>query len=137
MTLPTIYFDEAGNTGQELFNADQPWFVLAALNIEADRARELIASVRVKNYAEIKFTSLKKSRDGREALMTLYDGLDPESVKAVAYHKRFMITTEIVDLLVETLAHATGMGYLSARCEHRFVECSAHGAAILLWARVV
>jgi hypothetical protein len=107
MEHPTIYFDESGNTGPDLFNIHQPWFVLASLKMEDDHARDIIARLMVKNYAEIKFSSLRKSVDGRKALLELYRGLVPDCVKAVAYHKRFMITTEIVDLLVETLAHRT------------------------------
>jgi hypothetical protein len=107
--LPTIYFDESGNTGQDLMNADQPWFVLSGVGIGEHDSLALLSDMNVKNFREIKFGSLRKSSQGRRALIQFYQSFDPASVRLSAFHKKFMVTTKMVDELVEPLAKVRGI----------------------------
>ena len=41
-TLPNIYFDESGNTGQDLINLEQPVYVLTSVKFNDIESLELI-----------------------------------------------------------------------------------------------
>lgn len=109
MKRPTIAFDEAGNTGQNLLDPEQPVFVLASVHLSDEEARQLVATAG-RQAAELKFSVLKRRASGRRLVVDVLKSplVEPSRMKVVIYHKRFMITTKIVDMLVETLAHASG-----------------------------
>ena len=111
MPLPTIFFDEAGNTGAALTDAAQPVFVLASTNLTDEEAEALLAGVRTPQTREAKFTSVRRSKAGQRRLLELIGtgSLDPQRVKSLVMHKRFMVVTKLVDLIEETLAHAHGI----------------------------
>ena len=111
MTRQTlIAFDEAGNTGQNLLDPVQPVFVLASVCMDADVAESIAARVRGPRLSEAKFSQLRRNDAGRRRLLEAFrsDAFMPESVRVAVHHKPFLVTTFLVDLLVEPLAHATG-----------------------------
>jgi hypothetical protein len=101
-----IAFDEAGNTGEDLLNNEQPVFTLASVWIETDVA-EALAAYKGK---ELHFRSARKSHDGRAAILRVLTdpALSPETVRVTAIHKAFSVVAKMVDLLVEPLAASTG-----------------------------
>ncbi|NMG28445.1 DUF3800 domain-containing protein [Aromatoleum evansii] len=109
--MPTIYFDEAGNTGAALTDQAQPVFVLASTDMTDQEAGNLLALVSTPQAREAKFTSLRKSDSGRRRLLDLIraEQLDLTRVKSIVMHKRFMVVTKFVDIIEETLAHASGI----------------------------
>lgn len=111
MPTPTIYFDEAGNTGAALTDSSQPVFVLTSLDLTNEEADSLLDSVRTPQTNEVKFSSLRRTEAGRARLVKLIqsDALTPMRVKAMVTHKRFMIVTKLIDIIEETLAHYSGI----------------------------
>lgn len=107
---PLVAFDETGNTGQDLLHPDQPIFVLASVCIDRELAREALSIVAVPNAKEPKFSRLRTSSPGRKRILQLMQSswIDDSRVKAALYHKPFMVTTKIVDILLETLLHREG-----------------------------
>ena len=57
MTNKIIYFDESGNTGQDMLNADQKVFVLASVNYNIEQLNQL-KSIFDNNH-EVHFKNLK------------------------------------------------------------------------------
>lgn len=109
--MPTICFDEAGNTGAALTDRAQPVFVLASTDLTDQESENLLALVSTQQAREAKFTSLRKSDSGRRRLLELINAkqIDLTRVKSIVMHKRFMVVTKIVDIIEETLAHESGI----------------------------
>src|SRR6266516_1286949 len=112
-TLELVAFDEAGNTGQNLLDPEQPVFVAAAVRVPHEAAAEIVQRITRGHVGEGKFSKLRRSHRGR---MTILDALKhpslvPENVRLSAYHKRFMVTTKIVDMLVEPLYYRSGIDF--------------------------
>ena len=64
MNYPTISFDESGNTGTDLLNEKQTYFVLASTDFTIDEANSLLRPFWSQNSSqeEVKFTSVVKSK---------------------------------------------------------------------------
>ncbi|NOX09585.1 MAG: DUF3800 domain-containing protein [Gammaproteobacteria bacterium] len=109
--METIAFDESGNTGADLLYKDQPIFALASSNLSLDEARELLNLVKTPQAKEAKFSAIKKSNSGKRRIIeflkqsTQYN----KQIKTTIVHKKFMVTTKVVDILIETLAHRDGI----------------------------
>lgn len=110
MNKPVIAFDESGNTGQNLLSSDQPIFVLASVYFDKDEADSLCNFLKGSQGEEAHFTRLKKSKSGRQRILEFlnYDTISSEKVIISVYHKRYMIVTKIVDLLIESMMHTPG-----------------------------
>lgn len=104
---PTVAFDEAGHSGGNLLDPEQPVFVLASARLSENEAVELLGSP----GKELKFATLKRSKRGMEIILRILDSplLSEDRFLISAFHKPFMIVTKIVDLLVEPLAHRDGV----------------------------
>ena len=107
---PAIYCDEAGNSGQNLLDPDQPFFVLASTDLGSVEASELIERVRSPQGGEPKFKTLRKTPDGLLRLSTLLTDprINKSRIALTAFHKRYMIVTKMVDLIAETVIHQIG-----------------------------
>ncbi len=108
--MSIIYCDEAGNSGENLLDKDQPFFVLASNDYGRSEARALLSHVRSAQGGEPKFRTLKKTADGIRRLTRFFSdpSLDKSRVVVDIYHKRFMVVTKLVDLIAETLFHEMG-----------------------------
>jgi|SRR6266852_5378374 len=106
-----IALDEAGNTGADLLNSEQPVFVLASVSLSREKADTILEGIRTGQTRELKFARLKKSESGRRRIIRFLAApeLNTSNVITTFIHKRFMIVTKIVDLLVESLAHEDGL----------------------------
>ncbi|CAG0927341.1 hypothetical protein PLCT1_00345 [Planctomycetaceae bacterium] len=109
--LDLVAFDETGNTGQNLLDPAQPVFVLAAVHVDDDTARGLLAHTARTGAIEAKFSALRGSSAGRRKLLAFFNDerISDELVKLGVYHKSFLVTTKIVDLLIEPLAYRNGI----------------------------
>jgi hypothetical protein len=109
--FPIVAIDESGNTGANLLSLEQPVFALASTSISIAEADKLLARIRTSQTRELKFSQLKKTPAGRRRILEFLQApeLTEAKVKATVFHKRFMITTKMVDLLVETAAHLDGV----------------------------
>lgn len=110
MAQHKIAFDESGNTGANLLDAAQPVFTLASVNVSVEEAADIVRTTS-RNSDEMHFVKLRRSARGRSRIMAVLrsDVLCPDRCRLSAYHKPFMITTKIVDLLIEPMAHEDGM----------------------------
>ena len=112
MTIPTIAFDEAGNTGQNLLDPAQPIFVLSSVCLEISEAQALCDLVG--SPGEVHFKHLKRSHDGQRRILALLRSslLTRDTVKVTVIHKSFMVTAKVIDLLVEEMAYQDGVDLL-------------------------
>lgn len=106
--IPRIAIDESGNTGEDLLNAEQPTFVLASTSLSDENAIALIESAGGHRDVELKHSKIRKSREGREQIARVVNGVTPDIAKVIVINKRFMIVAKMVDDLIEPLASATG-----------------------------
>ena len=100
-----VAFDESGNTGPNLLDADQPVFVLCSVLGSAE-----VESV-AKDEGELKFSKLRQSATGRRKILRVlnHDSLGPEKYVLSGMHKRFLAVTKVIDLLFEPLARLGGI----------------------------
>lgn len=108
--MTIIFCDEAGNSGQNLFDAEQPFFILASNDYALDEASELIEHVASSQGAEPKFTRLRKTKSGVQRLIRFLADprLNEHRVVVDVFHKEYMVITKLVDLVAETLTHKMG-----------------------------
>ncbi|SRR6266545_2976943 len=111
--LPEVAFDEAGNTGADLLNSEQPVFSLASVSLAHTEAEQLLSTIRTHQTGELKFSRLKRSESGRRRIRELLasPALSPENVALSLFHKRFMAVAKIVDLLIEPVAQRDGLSF--------------------------
>lgn len=109
---PKVSFDEAGNTGQNLLDESQQVFTLASACMNSEEAFSALQVLTAgSSKAEVHFQGLKRTARGQEKILRFLEQsvFTPEVVKLSMIHKQFMVTTKIVDLLIETLAHRDGI----------------------------
>ena len=104
-----MHVDESGNSGQNLLDAQQPVFVLAAVHLgDADASR--LASMLAGGADEAHYTRMRKRPGGQERILQVVgdSALAPDSVRVSALHKPFMAVAKLVDLLLEPIVAAAG-----------------------------
>lgn len=108
--IPKIYFDEAGNTGANLLDPEQPFFVLASSNFSNEEAEELINLFQIQGD-ELHFVNLKKHEKYQKQLINFlnHDLISTEKVKYSLIEKRFTAIANIVDLLIEPVFYDSGI----------------------------
>ena len=106
-----VAFDESGNTGGDLLNPQQPVFALASICLSCAQARQLLKPLRTAQTQEVKFSRTRRTHAGRKSIVNLLanQALRNHCPQISIVHKRYMVVTKIVDLLVETLAHEDGL----------------------------
>jgi hypothetical protein len=108
--VTTIYCDEAGNTGANLLDPDQPFFILASNDFSSGEADGLLEHVRTGQGGEPKFSVLRRRPEGIARVIRLLSDprLNKDRVRVGVFHKRYMIVSKMVDLIAETLIHEIG-----------------------------
>jgi hypothetical protein len=106
-----VGFDESGNTGQDLLNLAQPVYALASVHLPETEARELLRG----GDGEPHFVKCKRSSRGRAQIMEILTSpaFTPASVKVSVMHKSFMLTSKLVDLLIEPVLRSFGVDMYS------------------------
>lgn len=105
-----VYFDESGNSGQNLLDKDQPVFVIASHNFSEAEAREILSPIK-SSADELHFSRLKKSKKQQKQLVESLcsSAIKTERVKIVYYHKKFALVAHIVDQLIEKSFYERGL----------------------------
>lgn len=109
-----IFIDECGYTGEDLFNPDQPVFVLSSTNLSEDMCQQLKDKhFSMVNAQELKHNRLAKNYNQQQMLINLLRDManQQESVKFAVSHKRYILITKIVDLLIEPMAYEDGIDF--------------------------
>lgn len=98
-----VYFDEAGNSGDNLLDEDQPVHVLASHNFNEAETKEILAPLLAQKGDEIHFYKLCRRKRKRGTIIEVLNNelLDCSRVVITAGHKRFALWCNIVDKLVE------------------------------------
>ena len=114
--MTTIFFDESGNTGRQLADADQPIFVLGSSDFSDEECRQLLEPLRSKQAAEIHFKRLRKTAKGQDRIIELIqsDLINENRFKSWVVHKHFMLLTKVMDDLLEP--------FLRFELNHNFYE---------------
>jgi hypothetical protein len=111
--MALIYLDECGFTGEDLFNSDQPVFVLASTILTEEVCKEILSVHFSKVQAkELKHSSLAKRPRQQDMVLSFLKDVDANfqgTVKFSVAHKRYVLVTKIVDFLIETLAYEDGI----------------------------
>ena len=104
--------DEAGYTGGNLLDPEQPAFAVASLRIEEAEAQQL----KSRFFGGLKSTELKYSSIKKRHRPALFDFLShlrtrPETVKFTIVDKRYALLAKMFDLLVEPAMRRDGLDF--------------------------
>lgn len=128
-----LYFDEAGFTGPNLNNKEQPFFTLASVCLTNEEENQIKADIGFDKWGnEIHFAGMFKHPQGRPMLNELYHHplLDKEHVKLAFADKRYCIYAQIVDTLIETFFHNVGFDIYKGADNLLMANCLYYGAFI-------
>lgn len=112
MKFETIYFDESGNTGDNLLDKGQPIFALVSHNYNENEISELLLPLEsVSGADELHFKSLKKYGKSRKLVLDLLNHPLICNGRIFHYHadKAFMVVIHIVDRLIEPVLYNQGI----------------------------
>jgi hypothetical protein len=110
--LAIIFLDESGYTGHDLYSADQPVFVIATLNIPEDTCKALkTAYFHGVRAGELKHAALAKRPNQQDMVVSFLTELsqDKSLVKVSLAHKRFVLVSKMVDIIVEPALRMDGI----------------------------
>ncbi|MCR6733411.1 MAG: DUF3800 domain-containing protein [Afipia sp.] len=110
-----MYFDEAGFTGYNLLDPQQPIFTVASSDVGDDEAREILnASFPRYQGNEYKFTNIWGSGN-RAGLLAFAERFSTLGSRAFVYIicKRFAVLTKIIDFLIEPMMTRAGYDFYS------------------------
>ncbi|EIY5164297.1 DUF3800 domain-containing protein [Klebsiella quasipneumoniae] len=110
-TKPDIFFDESGNTGGNLLDSTQPFFTLSSSSINKADALKALELTGSKSPAEAHFKTLRRRKSGQDGIIRLLESkyVNEENVKIFLVDKKYMLTTKIVDILIETWCYNRGL----------------------------
>lgn len=106
--MKTLYFDEAGYTGADLINKNQPFYVLSSVCFSDDELDAIKNDISLSLYGkELHFKKMYTNYQGRNMIKMLFSHplMDLSHVKLAFAQKRFCVYAQIVDILVETYYH--------------------------------
>lgn len=105
-----IYFDEAGNSGQNLLDTNQPVFVIASHNFSEEEVRKIIKPIE-SSGEELHFNKIRKFKKQQEQVIKSLNHrlITSKRVKMVYYDKRFALIAHLVDQLIETSFYHRGI----------------------------
>lgn len=104
------YFDEAGFTGSDLSNADQPYFCLGSARFTDNEILQIKNDLSLQDDTELHFKKLYKSPSGQIRILALLEHplMDKKHIKIGIALKRYCVYAQIVDVLIETMANSLG-----------------------------
>jgi hypothetical protein len=117
-----ISCDEAGFTGNNLLNPDQPFFSYASHDLSFDEAHALIRQVRAKHpvqMPELKASKLLKSKRGRELICDVLDAMSGRYIVTL-YDKRYSLAAKLFEYIYEPVLQSNNVLFYRHNV-HRFV----------------
>lgn len=123
MAIKTIYFDESGQTGEKLLDADQPFFSIGSTDLTQQEASALLAAhFPTYNGDELKFRKLFRRPSGRRALLSFAGAVSQLEGRLFCYFvdKRFAMLVKMVDWLIEPLTSDRGYDWYKGDFGRRF-----------------
>jgi len=109
----TIFFDEAGFTGYNFLDPNQPIFIIASTDIKPDHAEVLLKKAFPKYQGkEFKFSNIWGSTNQKgffDLAKSLQNVINPIYIYSI--NKRFAVLVKMVDFLLEPLANKAGYDF--------------------------
>jgi hypothetical protein len=111
--MKRVFFDESGNTGQNLIDEADPIFVLASCSFQADQEQEAFSHLQQFKGPELKFSRLRKNPAGQRAVLAFLGSasVTSQTAAAVVFHKPFMVVTKYCDLVLEPSFRKAGADF--------------------------
>ena len=145
MTGKTLFFDEAGYTGADLLNQDQPYFVVASALFSQEEIAQLKQDINYDAYGnEFHFVNMR----GKFRQKTLLDFfrhplMNEEHIRWAYADKRYCVYAQMVDVLIETFMYyrlgedlyRQHGALLMANCLHSFCVHHADQSLVLQFER--
>lgn len=109
-TIATIFLDESGNTGSNILDDNQPMFTLAGCRFSVQESERLISLINSRSPKEAHFKVLRRRKAGQDGIIRLmkHSLINQRNVVVELMHKRFMVVTKIVDILIEHMMFING-----------------------------
>ncbi|WP_448203437.1 DUF3800 domain-containing protein [Azospirillum sp. sgz302134] len=117
-----ICCDEAGFTGNDLTNPDQPYFSYASVNLEIDEAEILLAELRARHkiqMPELKARKLIKKPNGRAFIDDVLKRIDGRYI-CTLYNKKLCLAGKVFEYIYEPVIQENNMLFYKNNL-HRFV----------------
>ena len=137
--IPTVFFEEAGNTGSNITNSEQPYFVLSSVSFTDEELAQIKENVAFDD--ELHFVRIKNMWDGRDAIRRLLDNplFDENHVTFQIVDKAFATYAFMVDMLIEPfMKYRLGenlykgrSNVIMANCLYTFAENAAQRDATI------
>jgi hypothetical protein len=115
--VPEVAFDESGNTGQNLFDAEAPIFTIGSIRLELEAARAAASAFTGLRAEELKFSKLRRRSSGKRTILAFLerDEICSQNVQVYAVSKPFMVVTKFCDHFVEpSFRRMTGRNFYEA-----------------------
>ena len=129
-----VYFDEAGNTGHDLLNQQQPLYVLSSTDMAEEEAQSLLAA----NFSSpetLHFKTTKRTAKGERELLT-FASSNLQRLNArfrcIAIHKEYMITCQMLNYLLEPQLYRDGIDYYDEGMNIHHASVFYYGAQVIL-----
>ena len=126
-----IYFDEAGNSGQNLLDNEQPIYVLVSHNFSIEEAEDILKPLSTESD-EIHFNKIRKYPKYQKPIETILNDsrINYGRVKIAYYNKKFALCAHLVDQLVETTFFNVGLPYYENGLNIMFAQSLYFQAAL-------
>lgn len=145
--MTTIYMDESGFTGDDLYNAAQPHFVIASSLVGDEEAAALIRRCWPRYQGqEFKSSTILRRQGHRDGLRAFARELPALADRIYLWivDKRFCLMTKMFDYLVEPSMHAAGFDFYGGGYAMRYMNTvhrdllacgvdEAYDEAVRLW----
>ena len=118
-----IYFDEAGNSGQNLLDNDQPIYVLVSHNFTIEEAESILSPLKT-DSDEIHFSKIKKYPKYQKPIEEILNNpeINYDRIKIAYYNKKFALCAHLVDQLVETTFYHHHLEYYEGGLNIAFAQ---------------
>lgn len=110
LQTPKVFFDEAGNTGDNLLDKDQPIYVLSSNDYSDAEVQQILSPLNIAKSDELHFKNLKKYSKYRHAIIEVFnhDLITSEHIKYSYADKKFGLVCNIVDKIIEPMFYDVG-----------------------------
>ncbi|MEL1254080.1 DUF3800 domain-containing protein [Flavobacterium sp. DGU38] len=107
-----IYFDEAGNSGQNLLDREQPIYIVVSHNFTIEETEKLLAPLKTVSE-EFHFNKIKKYPKYQKPIENILNNplINYDRIKIAYYNKKFALCAHLVDQLVETSLYHSNLPY--------------------------
>lgn len=110
LQIPKVYFDEAGNTGDNLLDIDQPIYVLSSNDYLDEEIQKILLPLKIVKGNELHFKKLKKHEKYKKAIIDVFNHelITSERIKYSYADKKFCLVCNIVDKIIEPMLYEGG-----------------------------